>query len=151
MTPKDSSTKKPAAIERAVCFLYLHVATGVAGFFWEWFVFKDSLFKQTDPFGPFLFLIIESLFMLWLTWKIDEGFNWARIAYLVLFFIGIPFYLIGLLRFFPYSIVLNGLSLAGCTMDVAAVIMLFSRDARLWFNSLKADASVMSEKVEPNA
>ena len=79
------------------------------------------------------------LVLLWLVYKTDEGCNWARITYLVLFLLGVPFYIRGMLYLYSYSIILDGASLARLILEIIALVMLFTHEARPWFHPAEAD------------
>jgi hypothetical protein len=88
--------------------------------------------------GLFLICCFGWLFYLWLTFKINDGANWARIVYLVLFLLDIISFVHSLLDLFSLSLILDILVLAGFGLRAAAFIMLFSPGAQSWFRPAAA-------------
>ena len=124
------ANSKPAVVTYAVRMLYTSVALSVATFFSEWLVFQNV---PIDFFEMFFVMFVGWWLSLWCIYKVGQGRNWARILLLVLYLLNIPMFIHGLMDLYPYSIILVVLALAGFVLQAIAYIMLFSRNAYLWF------------------
>jgi hypothetical protein len=92
----------------------------------------DAFAQRPDVPGqvPVLIsLLVLLLFggLYWLIYKIAKGRNWARIIWLVLFVLEICYW-------FPRRAKFGASTVIGLCLDVVVAFMLFSRDARPWFN-----------------
>jgi hypothetical protein len=132
---KSSAEEKPTVVQRAVNLLYLSAAISVACF-----LIECSFPSPVDLGGPIFGFLIGLAFAVWQIYYIDQGRNWARITFLVLFLVSIPMYVSSLSRMFKLSLLLDGLSVANFIIDIFALAFLFSRQARPWFRSGKSDA-----------
>ena len=73
--------------------------------------------------------------MLWLVYMIAKGRNWARITFLVLFLVGLPWSIPALLSSFsayPFSAILG---ISQILLQVVALVLLFGAEARHWFTA----------------
>jgi hypothetical protein len=130
-----TADEKPAIVQRAVNLLYLSAAISVACFLLE------CSFPSPVDLGVRAFCFLIGLaFVVWQIYYIDQGRNWARLIFLVLFLLSIPIYVSSLSRMFKLSLLLDGLSLANYIIDIVALVFLFSRKARAWFRSVKSNA-----------
>jgi len=90
--------------------------------------------------GVTIFIYVLSLgFLAFLIYKIRKGRNWARITFLVLSAIGIPFSIISVilsLTINPLSEVLI-LSIVEIILETTAIVLLFQKKSSEWFNSKK--------------
>ena len=72
-----------------------------------------------------------------LLFKIWRGHNWARLLYIILFFIGAPFAFPGLLAVFQKSPILAVIRLLQLSLQLMAVVLLLQKPTRDWFRMLK--------------
>jgi hypothetical protein len=121
---------KPKSITHAVRILYATVALSVGTFYLEWLLFQNT---QIDFFEMFFFLFFGCGLTLWSIYKVDQGRNWARVLLLILYLLNIPMFIHSFMDLFSYSMILDMLGLTGFVLQAVAYIMLFSRDAHLWF------------------
>lgn len=121
---------KPRAVTYAVQILYASIALGVGTFFVEWLMFQNI---PIDFFEMFFFAFIGWWLGLWWIYKVDQGRNWARVLLLILYLLNIPMFIHSFMDLFPYSMILDMLGLTGFVLQTVAYIMLFSRNAHLWF------------------
>lgn len=80
-----------------------------------------------------LFLVFVSSLMLWLIYKINSRKNWARITWLILFVLGLPFSikpLILSLTLNPFSGILG---IGQCAIQIIAMVLLFKRSVNKWY------------------
>ena len=129
MTSPQSPNPKPVVVTIATRMLYSTLAIGVIRCSLEW----SRLTQVTSPVLIFISMTFTLGIMLWLTYKMDNGRNWARITFLVLCILGVPFAVLPLLRSLSNSPISGALGLAQVALQLAALIFLFRRDARLWF------------------
>jgi hypothetical protein len=64
---------------------------------------------------------------------IERGRNWARITYLVLYLVGLPFFVLSLLATWRYSLIAAGSGLVQTLLQTVALVLLFLRPSREWF------------------
>ncbi|HZL13225.1 MAG TPA: hypothetical protein VFC85_03695 [Verrucomicrobiae bacterium] len=139
MFKEQSQIKKPAIVAKAIWLMC--VSLGIVLVSALWLSFYNPILAQN---GFFTLLI-----MAWLTYKTNQGRNWARITFLVLYIIGIivsiPIFLKS-----PFSITNLGIYILHAILQVIALIMLFSRKARPWFQPT-AGSSATSGNLNSNA
>lgn len=132
---------KPAAVTRATSLLCVSLAIVLFGLFWLWF--------HEAPIGQTIFTF---LMMAWIVYKINQGRNWARITFLVIYLLG------AVISISLFSLVSHSLSLieigvffVQAALQITALIMLFSRDARPWFNPpIHSPAATDDRTATPN-
>ena len=122
MFKEQCQIKKPAIVAKAIWLMC--VSLGIVFVTALWLSFYKPVLAQN---GFFTLLI-----MAWLTHKTNQGRNWARITFLILYIFGtvvsIPAFLKG-----PFLIMNFGIFVIQAILQAIALIMLFSRDARPWF------------------
>ena len=81
-------------------------------------------------------LYFTYLLLAFFIWKIGQGKNWARITYLVLFMLGVPFTIYSYLtsEISTFSIILG---IAGIILQIVALVFLFQKSSSDWFKSKK--------------
>jgi len=121
----------------AVTLLWIVIAIEVIS---SIFNFPNSL-KLANASGLGLWWLISTLsfsllFIIFLVWKIEQGRNWARITYLVLFVLGVPFIIYVYLTS-EVSAFLIILGIVGMIMQIIALVFLFQKPSSDWFKSIK--------------
>jgi len=81
-------------------------------------------------------LYFSFLFLAFLVWKIGQGKNWARITYLILFIIGVPFIIYSYLTS-AVSMLLVIIGISGMIAQLIALAFLFQKPSSDWFKSKK--------------
>ncbi len=81
-------------------------------------------------------LYFSFLFLAFFIWKIGHGKNWARITYLVLFILGVPFTIYNYLTT-AVSILSIILGIAGMILQIVSLVFLFEKKSSDWFKSMK--------------
>jgi hypothetical protein len=76
---------------------------------------------------------VNLLLLIYFTWKMSQGRNWARIVLLVLFLFGLPLYPIHIREEFGRSATIAVLSLAQGALEGAALFLAFTAPAKDWF------------------
>src|SRR3989344_5512746 len=125
----DKQTSLPAIISNAVKLLYVTLGIGVLRAVLEF----QTLVQQ----APVIFILFVWLVVFGLMWflihKIGSRRNWARITFLILFIVGVPFSVLPLLQSLsatPVSGLIGILQLVG---QVVALVMLFQGTSNAWF------------------
>ncbi len=128
---------RPHKVSIALTLLWIVIAVGVIS---SIFNFSSSL-EIANASGLGLGWLIFTLYFTYVLlaffiWKIGQGRNWARITYLVLFIIGVPFTIYGYLtsEVSTLSIVLG---IAGMIVQIVALVFLFQEKSSEWFNFMK--------------
>ena len=129
---------KPREVNWAISLFWASLAVGPIKMAVQW-TYLRSL-------GPTLFialvLIITIAVLSFFVWKTDQGKNWARITFLVLFVFGLPFSLSLLRAEFSRSTVSGILSLLQVIMQGMGLWLLFTTPGRNWFKIVKPDAQL---------
>lgn len=122
MTASPTPIVKPAIVIRAIWLMCVSLGIVLACSLWE--SVHNFVAAQTGFF--------ELLIMAWLTHKTNQGRNWARITFLVLYIFGV---LISIPALFmvPQPAVRIGVFIIQAILQIVSSVMLFSRDARPWF------------------
>jgi hypothetical protein len=122
MSETQPPIEKPAIVVKAIWLLCFSLAILFISSLW--LAFHNPIASQPGFFSL--------LIMAWLTHKTNQGRNWARITFLVLYIIG-TLISIPALFMVPQSIVNVGVFIIQAVLQLAALIMLFSQAARRWF------------------
>ena len=132
----------------AIMLILLALALGVPRAYLEWTQVREQ-FASTPHVSTsvammiplFTFAIILGL-MLWLIWMIGRGRNWARITYLILFLLGLPFSIGPLVQSFSLFPLSASIGLAQMLLQIVALVLLFTGAARRWFSAPPAPPSL---------
>jgi len=128
---------RPHKVSTAITMLWIVIAVGVIS---STFNFSSSLEIANASglgLGWLIFtLYFTFLFLAFFIWKIGQGRNWARITYLVLFILGVPFIIYSYLtsEVSTLSIILG---IAGMILQIVALVFLFQKSSSNWFKSKK--------------
>jgi hypothetical protein len=127
------SIARPESVSNAVRLMYASFGVGILRSALEF----QSL-NETVPTG-FIFgiWIAVSAIMLFLIYSISRGRNWARITFLVLFAIGLPFAVQPLLQSLSTQLVSGILGIAQMVAQITALVLLFQASANVWFRGAK--------------
>ena len=127
--------QKPTVVVTAIRLLYLTLIIGVVRYPLDWSHLPKN--PLMSPAGALTFMLLVIIFtfglLLWLIYKMDRGRNWARITFLVMFILGVPLSIQPLIQSLSHSLLSGMLGLAQAALELVALIMLFSRQARPWF------------------
>jgi hypothetical protein len=138
MSKAQLPIEKPAIITKAIWLMC--ISLGIVFVSSLWLSFHNLVAAQP---GFFTLLI-----MAWLTHKTNQGRNWARITFLVLYILGtiisIPAFLT-----VSHSIVDIGIFVIQAILQAAALVMLFAASARPWFKPVTS-SSVPSNNPNPS-
>ena len=76
--------------------------------------------------------------ILWLTYKIWQGRNWARVTQAVLTVAGLPFYIPTLKGYFSISAAAGSVSALQTALQLVAIYLIFIGPGRKWFKARAA-------------
>ena len=132
----EEQSTRPAIVSNAVKLLYATLGIGVVRAVLEF----PTLVQQTSViFVLFIWAVVFGV--IWfLIHKIGSRRNWARITFLVLFIVGVPFSVLPLLQSLsaaPVSGLIGILQMAG---QVVALVMLFQGTSNAWFRKPRMSA-----------
>lgn len=131
-----SKKNKPDSVSTALTLLWISLAVGVLNSIISFSNSVDLAQGYGSGFVIFVTLFVIA-FMAFFIYMIGEGKNWARITFLVLFIIGIPFSVLPaiiLLLTDPISAMFSvGISI----LQLIALIFLFQKTSSDWFHSMK--------------
>jgi hypothetical protein len=126
--------EKPGIVTKAIWLMC--ISLGIVLVSSLWLSFHNFIAAQS---GFFTLLI-----MAWLTHKTNQGRNWARITFLILYILGtaisIPAFLVA-----PHSTTDFGIFIIQAILQAAALVMLFRREARPWFKPVVSSSATSSD------
>ena len=129
---------RPDKVSTAVTLLWVTIAIGIVGSIME---FPSSLEVATAQGFGLGFIIFTTFFTLailaFFIFMIGKGKNWARITFLVLFIIGIPFAVFPLFQSLLTSPISGILGIGQTILQIIALVLLFQKPSSDWFKSVK--------------
>lgn len=132
---KRKSLKKnvrPKKVSEAVSMLYITlVMSGLSA------IMQLPMHTQTKPVAFVLAVHVFSLGFMWFfIYMIGRGHNWARIFFLILFILSIPFSIAPLLESFAINPIVGMLGIGIIILDIVSLAFLFQTDSSAWFSTL---------------
>lgn len=124
---------QPPKVGTAVKLLYATLGIGIIRS-----IIEASRLAEANSVG-FVLLIIFSVFgsMWFLIYMIGKGRNWARIAFLIMFILGVPLSILPMIQSLTYDPVSGILGLAQVVMQIIAMVLLFQGGSSAWFKVIK--------------
>lgn len=122
-------SSKPSTVTIAVRLLWLSLAIGVPRLWIDLPIIQHMEYPELVG----LTFLLTFGFLAWLTTMIDEGFHWARVTFLILLALGLPFWLMHLFKYFNYSFLSGMFNLVQSVLQVAGAALLFTASSRPWF------------------
>ena len=103
-----------------------------------------ELSRQAEVMFPVFVPLFIMFFVLGITWlfifiMIGKGRNWARITFLVLFIIGIPFSVLPLMQSLAANPISGLLGIVQTIIQIVAIVFLFQKPSSEWFRKMKAN------------
>jgi FtsH-binding integral membrane protein len=129
----QNQASKPEKIRIAIKLLYITLGIGALRSIMEASV-------NTQIASPVFVMLITFcvLGIMWLLiYKIGKGRNWARITFLVLFVIGVPFSVLPLLRSLAANPISGLLGIGQTVIQIIALVLLFQKPSSNWFREMK--------------
>src|SRR5436190_902215 len=111
------SSDRPKKVQNAVTLLYVTLAIGIISAILQ--TLSHARISRT-----FTSLVIFAV-MAFLIVNIGQRRNWARVAVLILFLIGVLPWILPLIRFFTYHPISGFLALAQLVLQSVALVFLF--------------------------
>ncbi len=127
---------RPDKVSTALTLLWISLAIGVLNSIIN---FSNSVdLAQGYGSGFVIFVTLFTLaFIAFFIYMIGEGKNWARITFLVLFILGIPFSVLPAIRLLITNPISGMFSVGISILQLIAIIFLFQKTSSDWFNSMK--------------
>jgi hypothetical protein len=133
----DVTSKRPPQVSIATLLLAASLALGVVtSIILRPRIALTGQAGLTQVFVQMLTLTI----IVWLTYKIWKGRNWARITFAVLTGVGWAFYFPILVKMFQISAVAGSINCLQTLLQLGALYFLFSSPGRVWFGAKPTDA-----------
>jgi hypothetical protein len=128
----DVPSDRPRQVSIAAMLLYASLALGVGT--------SVILAPRVVLSGPAWIIqvcgqVLTVIVIVWLTYKIWKGRNWARITFAVITSVGYVFYVPILMKMFRLSSVAGSINLLQSVLQLAALYLVFSRPGRAWFGA----------------
>ena len=144
MTEQELNLEKPKNVVLAVQFLWVALAINLINTALNWNIINAAASAQFPPNFPLSFTafaliihVITIAIVVWLYLKISSGRNWARILFTILTIIGVPLSIPNLLMYFDISKFMFFLQLISLLLNIAALCLLFTQPASVWYKNLK--------------
>jgi hypothetical protein len=131
---------KPQEVSRAVILLWVSLAVIPLRTAANWSTFKAVL---DDVMASSIFFLTAALLVFFI-WKISQGKNWARIIFLVLYLLGLPFSLYSLPSDFGRSPIGGICSIAQIVLQGAGLWLICRPPGKDWFTDPRPEASLRS-------
>jgi hypothetical protein len=125
----SNSLVKPIQVRFAVGFLYASLVVGIV----QSFLALYPIGSQSSMAFTIAAMVVVVGATIFLVAMIALGKNWARIAFLALFAIGIPCSIPGILQGFADSLLAGLVSIIQEALQVTAIILLFQGSSDAWF------------------
>jgi hypothetical protein len=128
-----ANVERPREVTRAVLFIYASFAIGGIRAVFD---LSQKLSGASFVFGILLLLVFLGICFFFVS-KIGAGRNWARIIFLVLFLIGLPFAIPGYIQDLRTNLPHGSVSIIVAILQSIGVFLLFTRNSNLWFRRRK--------------
>lgn len=132
---------KPQPVRVAVTLLYITLLIGVInGLINIYFVSATNSAAMAFPYGgvvAILVLLVATAILGFFYFKISQGRNWARILVLVLFILGLLYFVFSIVGMFQQGYLVPVISIVNTIIMLVAIILLFKQEASDWFKSNK--------------
>ena len=133
----EGQSSRPSRVGQAVTVLYVTLGIGVLRSIMEAQRFPQGLSVGFVMFVMFVTFAVLGLLCLFV-YMIAKGRNWARITFLVLFTIGIPFSVLPLLQSLAANPVSGLLGVAQVVLQFVALTFLFQKPSSDWFKEKRS-------------
>jgi len=122
---------KPQEVGTAVKFLYATVGIGVMRS-----IMESSRHAEATSRGFVVAMTFSVfVFMCFIIFMIGKGKDWARIAFLVLFIVGVPMSIFPMIQSLTLDPMSGLLGLVQVVMQLIAIVLLFQGDSSAWFKA----------------
>jgi heme A synthase len=124
---------KPAMVRYAVMLLYVTIGIGMLRIPIE---FQRVTQKFSAGSALILYLAVVGV-MLFFIYKIGKGRNWARVTFLIMFFLGVPFSVGPLIDFLAANPLYGVLGITQAVIQFVAIALLCQKSSADWFRYMK--------------
>lgn len=130
-TTEPTAGTRPGEVTLAVRLIWISITIGlvISG------IRVAPLVSGVSLVSVLLFALVFFGIYLFLVSKIAAGRNWARIVFLVLLVIGLPFAVPTYLAELRTSVVFGSISILIAVLQVVATYLLFTRNSNRWFKT----------------
>jgi hypothetical protein len=125
------SIERPVQVVRSVQLLFASFGLGLVAA-------TIAVIQQFSSPAIFVALIPVALFFglaLFLVSKISAGRNWARVTFLVIVLLGVPFAIPTYAEEFRRNVLSGGLSIFIAALQLFGTALLFTKNSNIWFKS----------------
>src|SRR5688572_27887858 len=135
LAPAEERGEKPMTVSVAVVMLWLSLIIQLAGLVWAW-----QLFTWGPTVIRVLLIVMSAiwLFLAYLVAMIERGVNWARITYLSLFVLSLPFFALSIFETLSGSPLAASSGIAQTLLQTIAVTLAFLRSSNPWYRGVRS-------------
>ncbi len=130
---QSANLERPRGVARGVQFLASAVVIGLLNAIF-------TLVQRTSGIPMLVAAIIVIAFfglLFFLVMKISAGRNWARILWLILVLLNVPFAILAYPEAVRRNVISGSLSIIIVILQLIGTILLFTRNSNLWFKTRK--------------
>jgi hypothetical protein len=127
-------TKTPKKVQNAVTILYITLGIGIL----RDVIDAPANAKMTGVGFLIYITLVVFVVMVFLIAMIGRGRNWARITFLILFFLGLLASILSIVYSFTLSPISSVLTLAQVVLQMVALVFLFQQESSAWFRAKPA-------------
>jgi len=132
----DERMERPQHVFHAVAMLWITLVIQAAGLAFMWRLYRIVPMQDLIWFGVNTAFWVFNAFLVAM---IERGRNWARITYLVLFLMNLPFIVLSLIYMMSAFLIVALILLAQALLQITGIIMLFYPPAGAWFRGESAE------------
>ena len=133
---EQNQPTRPPRVGTAVKLLYITLGIGVLRV-----IMDPSMYAEYAELASPAFVTLITFFVLgvmgFFIFMIGKGHNWARIAFLVLFIIGIPFAALPLMQSVGANPISGRIGIVQIIIQIVALVFLFQKLPSDWFREMK--------------
>jgi hypothetical protein len=131
---ENQQTGRPGSVTVALYLLWASLAITLAKFAYS----LSQLAPTVNKLQPVTVMTVTLLIYGYLIFMVGSGRNWARIAFLVLFVLGLVPSLLTLQSSFGHSFVVGLVSIADLALQACGLYLLFAGPGKAWFQKKTA-------------
>ncbi|MDP7637661.1 MAG: hypothetical protein QF577_08950 [Phycisphaerae bacterium] len=125
---------RPEKVGTAVKLLYITLGIGALRV-----IMEASMYAQmaSPVFAMFITFFVLGIIFLFI-YMTGKGRNWARITFVVLFIIALPFSILSLLQSLTANPISGLFGVGQTVIQIIAMVLLFQKPSSDWFGEMKA-------------
>ena len=125
----NAPAERPAQVSTAVALIWVSLGLGVVNSVLDW---RHLTSRSSMSYVLTVQLVTLAIFAL-LIYKTSCGRNWARLTFLILGVVGVPFFLYQLPAAFERAPISASVGVVQLLLQVGALYLVFSAPGRYWF------------------